>query len=317
MGALMSGAIYYPKADRKTQWFADTYPGTEMSRISKLLLHSTETASWPSYDRGAVAPTLTYHPKLRQWRQHFPLNRSARALKDAAGTVVRENRGQVVQVEIIGTCDPARHKTSPSIPYMPELPVVVLGDLAELLVFLNREWSVPLHAAPVWLPYPESYGNTKARMSGETYDKFEGVLGHQHASGNDHGDPGKIDAGTIVSMAEALIKPPKPDPLPSPPIEDGDEMELISYKGVTYLRWGLYRRVVPDESKTYATRLYGKIREVALWEMALYTPLDTALKIEADDRTDSGAAAKAIKVVAEQVARMEKMVETVLQQRPS
>jgi hypothetical protein len=227
----MTGATHYPKASKH---YYSSYPGTPMGGISKLLLHSTEGGGWPAYDNGAIRPTLTYHPGLREWREHGRLDYSARALVDPSSTLVRENRDQVAQVEIIGTCDPVAHKAHPSWPYMPELGDGPLDDLAEFLAFLHTEWHVPLVAAPVWLPYPVSYGaKTKARMSGAQYDAFMGLCGHMHPSGNVHGDPGGIAAGGIVSRAVVLTTiRPATNPVLTTNIGGTDTMyRLLTEKG--------------------------------------------------------------------------------------
>jgi len=100
----MNRPIHYPEADHDTQWFGDVFPGATMPRIDKLLLHTTEGSDWPGYNGGKVAPTLTYHPAKHQWRQHFRINQSSRALADPNLTAVRENRDNVVQVEIVCSC---------------------------------------------------------------------------------------------------------------------------------------------------------------------------------------------------------------------
>lgn len=202
----MPGATIYPRADHEIQWFADDYPGIVMPRIEKLLWHTTETSNWPRYQDGASAPTLTYHPWLHRWRQHFPLNRSARALRDPQGTPVRENRDGVVQVEIICYCEPGKR------PHVTDLDDQALDDLAEFAAFLNREWGLPLQNAPIWLPYPQSgRKDSPARMTSQEYDLFRGILGHQHASGNTHGDPGALPVGVILARAQRLVKPAPPE----------------------------------------------------------------------------------------------------------
>src|SRR3546814_7767011 len=62
------------------------------------LLHTTETTGWPGYKSGASAPTLTYHPRQRAWRQHNYLDTSARALVDPkiGRASCRERVGQYV-----------------------------------------------------------------------------------------------------------------------------------------------------------------------------------------------------------------------------
>jgi hypothetical protein len=182
-------SIYYPPANRTAQWFGPA--NYTMSGIDKLLLHTTETSGWPGYGGGASAPTLTYHGQRHQWRQHFPLNGSARALRDPSGTVVRENRDNVVQVEIICYCEPGKH------PNVTELDAQALDDLGEFAAFLNKEWGTPLVLAPTWLPFPKSYGNSAARMTSAEYDRFRGIL----------------------ATAKRIVGGP-PIPKPEPPEED-------------------------------------------------------------------------------------------------
>lgn len=201
----MSGAPFYPPADRTTQWFGGQYPGTVMSMSHpKLLLHTTETpGGWPAYAAGSVAPTLTYEPWAHQWRAHFKANQSARALRDPSDTPVRENRADVVQVEIAAYCDPAQAHTGKGID---KLDTQAYDDLGRFTAWLHLEWALPLQAQPVWLPYPKSYGpNNTVRMTSSEYESYSGILGHQHAPGNVHGDPGNLDVPRILERAHAHI----------------------------------------------------------------------------------------------------------------
>ncbi len=188
---------FYPPANHEKQWFGDG--NFKMPGVTKLLLHTTETSGWPGYQGGATAPTLTYNPWTHEWRQHFPLYGSARALRDPSGTAVRENRDNVVQVEIIAYCDPEQAKKYGH--SVKDLDEQALLEIADLVRFLNEKADVPLVAAPAWLPYPQSYGNSAVRMTGAQYDAFHGVLGHQHASGNSHGDPGALNVNRIMELA--------------------------------------------------------------------------------------------------------------------
>jgi hypothetical protein len=195
----MAKAKKLSMANATAQWFQDNYPGIDMGEVlEKVLLHSTETANWPGYSGGASAPTATIDPWKLEVRQHFDLNVSARALRDPSGTVVRENRDRVVQFEIIGYCDPLLAKEhGHAIRDIPDAGLRLIGQcIAEV-----AEWGVPLVAASAWLPFPSSYGDSSVRMSGPEYDAFRGVLGHQHASGNTHGDPGDIAIATIMHYA--------------------------------------------------------------------------------------------------------------------
>ena len=199
----MAKARDYPKANRTAQWWEGNFDRGRFSRIEKILLHTTETTSWPGYKAGASAPTLTYHPRRREWRQHNYLDTSARALVDPTSTAVRENRDNVIQIEIIAYSD-ERVAESVGGLKVSDLTDVHYRDLAEFFAFIRREWGGPPLRAPKFLAYPGSYGNSSVRMSGPEYDSYQGLVGHQHASGNDHGDPSNIDAPKILRMVQAI-----------------------------------------------------------------------------------------------------------------
>jgi hypothetical protein len=194
----MTRAIYYPPANRTAQWYADNYPGVTMV-VNKLCLHTTEGSGWPAYSGGAMAPNMTGFPDMTarkiNWRQHFPANMSSRALAHPSGTPATNTAG-TFQVELIGTCE----RGGPGL-FWPDAPDWALQDVGDVLAWLHIEWPVPLRAASTWLSYPASYGNSSARMSWSTWGGFTGMHGHQHVPGNDHGDPGSIDANKIVRMA--------------------------------------------------------------------------------------------------------------------
>ncbi len=193
-------AVFYPPADRQTQWFGSTYPGSPLGPVvGKIVLHTTETGTWPGYAGGASAPNLTYDPQSHRWRQHFRLDRSARALRDPSSTLVRENR-VCVQVECICTCDAAFARKYGYL-HVTQLDDRALRDLGAFIRFMHDHWGTPLTAATIWLPYPSSYGDTTARMSGPTYDAYRGVLGHMHVSGN------CVSADTPVLCADLTWRP--------------------------------------------------------------------------------------------------------------
>lgn len=217
----MSRARVYPPADTDVQWYGGT---VRMGGVSKLVLHSTEGGSWPDYGGGSYCPTLTYdrrQPAGRRWRQHTYLDESARALRDPDGTEVQENRDDVVQVEIVGTCDWQLARQH-GLLLVTELDDEGLADLGHLARFLADEWGLPLRAPDLWLPYRHpsgsttggSYGASRARMTGPQFDQFRGVLGHQHVSGNDHGDPGDLDVATVLRHAQGDDMPSWNDSVP-------------------------------------------------------------------------------------------------------
>lgn len=203
----------YPPADHVTQWYFQNYPGDLMTPNAGVL-HTTEGTSWPTYSGGAVAPNLTARPnfakKRLDWHQHLPLNRSARALVNKPGGV-QTNTLNVIQVELVGTCDPT-HKTSwngakagQDYIYWPDAPLWALEDLADFLAWANKTCGIKLTGPALWLPYPSSYGASRARLSNKGWTDLHGWCGHQHVPENVHGDPGNLDFAKLISIAKAKV----------------------------------------------------------------------------------------------------------------
>jgi hypothetical protein len=215
----------YPGAIRGTHWYGDTYEGSLMDP-NVLCLHTTEGTGVVSYSNGAEAPNLTGLPlismeKLEMY-QHFALNRSARALVNASGGV-ETNTLNVIQLELVGTCDPA-HKTSwgklkagVDYIYWPDAPEWAYDELAEVIAWLHLNEGIPLTGPDKWLPYPSSYGATSVRMSYAEWNKFSGICGHMHAPENWHGDPGSIPFGKILAKAKTIVALAKGDDTASKP----------------------------------------------------------------------------------------------------
>lgn len=192
--------VTYPLADRRSQWFENRYPGV-VSRPQVVVLHTTEGRTWNDYQDGAVAPTLTVMPlpQTRRliWRQHYSVNRAARALR-ATAEGPTNNRG-AIQVEMVGTCS----KTGPGY-YWPKANEWALQGIADFLAWVNQEWSVPLVAAKGWPDYPSSPAIDRAtRLSMKSWLAFRGVCGHLHVPGNTHLDPGAFPIETVLGLARA------------------------------------------------------------------------------------------------------------------
>lgn len=184
----MARSLIFPGANQSRR-YDGRYPGVVQRTVSKLILHSTETAKeWgaPGYGGGAAAPTLTICPWTRRVWQHFPVTVSARALLNPSSTYVSENRDNVAQIEIIGYSDQNIAKKYGS-------DLRTMGDreyafIASVVKWFITEWDVSNRYPSRWPSYPSSYGNSPARMSSSEYDRFRGWLAHLHVSGNDHGD---------------------------------------------------------------------------------------------------------------------------------
>lgn len=207
------------------KWFADIKQqswgrdgGSFTGGPPKGVLHTTESASWPGYDAGGTAPHFTAMPVVAvrrlDFRQHTPLDRAARALMNHDGGV-QTNRDTAIQIELVGTCDPARHRKSPSWCYWPSAPAWAIEQLAAFMRRIEQQCGVARSAVTPFLPYPNSYGSARGqRLSLSQWDNFSGWAGHQNVPENDHGDPGDIDIrlliGTIDTRPKTTIPPVKP-----------------------------------------------------------------------------------------------------------
>lgn len=205
--------IYLPDADRVTQWFGDTYPGAPMS-TNKGCIHTTETIFWPGYEGGATAPNVTAMPDAKnqslRYRQHFRLDRSARALQNRSGGV-ETNTEDVFQIELVGTCSGATrdkwvrqgYVQNKDFIYWPEAPDWALRALAKLVMWFDDEGIIEA-ASPIegrWTAYPDSYGtNALQRLTGSVWLAVRGWVGHQHVPENDHGDPGALRFGRVLDF---------------------------------------------------------------------------------------------------------------------
>lgn len=223
-----SGPQRYPGAST-AYWYGSKYPGSPMES-NVIVWHSTEGTSLPSYGGGSSAPNFTAVPdftaKRLVWYQHFDFDVSARALVNRSGGV-ETNTLNVVQVEIVGTCDPTTHKKWGSRPhlYTPDLPDWAIRDLAAFAKWAHDNHSVPLTSEVTFKAYPSSYGSNGVRMSGSKWNSFKGHCGHQHVPENDHGDPGLFPMAAILSRAkDSTPAPAKPSPTPTAPKETGMQM---------------------------------------------------------------------------------------------
>lgn len=193
-------------ADR-TQDFSKRYPGAAI-KADKIVLHTTEGPSWPGYAGGANAPHLTILVDPRtgavEYRQHFRLDRSSRALKNLPGGV-ETNTDDTIQVELIGTCDPRAvagwAKNSLLWPTAEEKHLA--GVRSVLLEVVAAVPTIPWQdAAPRgWAPYPSSYANGAGqRLTFDEWRNAHGLLGHQHVPENTHGDPGSFPIAQLLAI---------------------------------------------------------------------------------------------------------------------
>ncbi|MET8318358.1 hypothetical protein ABZU78_29965, partial [Rhodococcus erythropolis] len=166
------------------------------------------------------------------WYQHFDFDVSSRALVNKSGGV-ETNTLNVVQVEIVGTCDPTTHakwkKAGYAHLYTPELPDWAIRDLAEFAAWAHDHHGVPLSSGVTFKAYPSSYGASNVRMSASKWNDYRGHCGHQHVPENLHGDPGLLPMADILARAKG---DDTSEPTPNPPQEeDMDAGDVWGYKG--------------------------------------------------------------------------------------
>lgn len=181
-----------PPADR---WVQGNDSGTYTTAVDKFLIHTTEGGSIEgaisAYRANNSWPHLTVdcrfgRPYVRCG--HLDLNVPARALRNESGGV-QTNRDGVIQIEVVGTA------TRPGDIDWAWFGENVLGPIAGLK-------GIPLESTVPWVPYPASYGvNAAQRLSPAGWTAYRGVLGHQHAPENSHGDPGAIPIVTALAAA--------------------------------------------------------------------------------------------------------------------
>jgi hypothetical protein len=200
-----SGPQRYPGAST-AYWYQSRYPGSAMES-NVVVWHTTEGRSLPSYGGGASAPNFTAVPDFKAkrlvWYQHFDFDVSSRALVNRSGGV-ETNTLNVVQVEIVGTCDPSTHRKwgSASHLYTPDLPDWAVRDLAAFAKWAHDQHGVPLTSGVTFKAYPSSYGSNGVRMSYAKWNDYRGHCGHQHVPENDHGDPGAFPMAAVLAAAK-------------------------------------------------------------------------------------------------------------------
>ncbi|HET6635230.1 MAG TPA: hypothetical protein VFH77_09385 [Streptomyces sp.] len=213
-----SGPQRYPGASTR-YWFQSRYGGDAMeSNVG--VLHTTEGTSVPGYGGGAVAPNFTAAPDIGRrrlvWFQHFDFDVSARALENRAGGV-ETNTMNALQVELVGTCDPAHRRSWGSqragrdYLYWPDAPDWALAELGAFVRWAHDHHGIKMQSGVDWRAYPASYGNSPARMSGAQWLSFYGWCGHQHVPENAHGDPGDLDMARVLEHAKGAATAARED----------------------------------------------------------------------------------------------------------
>jgi hypothetical protein len=239
-----TGPQKIPGASQAYFYGSGRYSGSDME-VNCGVVHTTEGRSLPSYNGGALAPTVTGVPDIKakriHWYQHYDIDESARALANKSGGV-QTNTANAFQMELVGTCDD-RYRTSwdgkrAGVDYIhwPTAPDWALAEVAWLVRWLHEQHRVPLTCVRDWLAYgkdsrrpgitPASYGANPARMTHTQWRNFTGWCGHQHVPENDHGDPGSMNFARVLAYATGAPAAPGEDD--DMPVSDDDVKRIAT-----------------------------------------------------------------------------------------
>lgn len=194
---------FYPEG---VQVIPKNYRGNILDFWEKIVLHSTESTrylpSTENYFGHQLWPHATLAPHLMdgKWTifNHLPLTRTGAAMRNQAGGVQTNNDG-CIQIEIVLKAAEG-----------PDLPQEALDVLASWIKWVCKETGIPLFFVDDFHFYPPEdgwrLGKEPWRLRGQFWNNFRGILGHQHADENVHGDPGKINIPYL--RAKLLDNPP-------------------------------------------------------------------------------------------------------------
>lgn len=219
-----TGPQKIPGASQSYFYGTGQYSGSDME-VNCGVVHTTEGRTLPSYNNGAMAPTVTGVPDIAakkiRWYQHYDVDESARALANKLGGV-QTNTANAFQIELVGTCDDTKsatwsgRKAGADYIYWPAAPDWALHEVAWLVRWLHDNHGIPLTCVKDWLAYgkdtrrpgvtPASYGANPARMTFSQWQAFKGWCGHQHVPENDHGDPGSMNFARVIQLAKGEAK---------------------------------------------------------------------------------------------------------------
>lgn len=160
--------------------------GTFTGGAWKILLHSTEGGSasgaFGAYRAKRSAPHLTVTvegPKFEVF-QHIPFSRAGRALEHPPGTG-DTNRNRCVQIEIVGFCAKGFNDK-------------MYAGMADLIDWLCAELNIPKRATFGF----STCAVQRRRLSWGEWNRYSGILGHQHVPANHHTDPGALNVDKLL-----------------------------------------------------------------------------------------------------------------------
>lgn len=160
------------------------------------VIHTTEVKTYRASTSSYYGHQSWPHATIDEhavW-QHFPINRSARALKNLSGGV-ETNRLSAVQCEVVWKAAEIR-----------SLPAATFENLRRWMRWVESAVGVARVGARFVGPEASPYGlHAPQRFSTALWQSFNGWCGHQHVPENDHWDPGALD---IAALLEVDDEPP-------------------------------------------------------------------------------------------------------------
>ena len=230
----MSGTLWIPGTERLTPVGTS---GVMQGGPARVVWHSTEAPSGKTAAGGdyfdvmhrvlvgkASEPHILWDPLTDRMGQYFPLDRSARALKNDAVSGLSTNKcgAACIQVEVVA------YASKPFTAYWKP------GPNFRSLMAAIRSWGIP----DAWPAGQLSVGGEDVSRDLATYRTKGGHYGHCNVPGNSHWDPGAIDQQAIFRAAGDT--PPPPDPTPT-------KWHDVALGGASDL-WGTGAQVSKDQA---------------------------------------------------------------------
>jgi hypothetical protein len=118
-----------------------------------------------------------------------------------------------------------------------DLTTTHMRDIAGIFLQLHAEWGLPLKSTVEWKEGAKSYYGG-VRLTSSEFDAYRGMLGHIHASGNVHWDPGGFRYSKLADALDyqlvnhpvygtGITLPPPPPPPPLDLILRGADMIIV------------------------------------------------------------------------------------------
>ena len=206
----MAVSVWHPSAKRQQLEDAGSFTGGG----HKFVIHTTEGSTlegaFETVKGNGFAPHFILEVKSGRRRlvQCIPIDRAARALAHDSGP--ETNRANCIQVAVVGCTERKQAvKLGHLELWVPNWSPDIYKHLHLLMLWTHSHFGVPMRADHPFVGQP-GY----ARLSGQAFVNAVGLVGHCHAplaAGNDHTDPGPLNAhfvlhgvGAPFTLTEAL-----------------------------------------------------------------------------------------------------------------